>query len=183
MRILWLSVFIFILDQVTKQIIRLTMDLGDSFSVLGEEFFRITYVENPGMAFGIDPGNKLLFSLLTIVIVLGLCYYMYTLRHESLSQRLPMAVVLGGAFGNLVDRVFYGLWFQEQPLLFGRVVDFMDFDFPDIDLWGFYMSRWPVFNVADMAVSTGVILMLIFMKNESPDTEKTDSEPQTPPVM
>jgi signal peptidase II len=71
-------------------------------------------------------------------------------------------MILGGAVGNLIDRVFYGVLFDYAPLFHGRVVDFFDVDFFDISIFGYHMSRWAVFNVADACVTVGVILLLLF---------------------
>ncbi|MGH2567721.1 MAG: signal peptidase II, partial [Bacteroidota bacterium] len=62
----------------------------------------------------------------------------------------------------LIDRVFYGVFFGEGPLFYGKVVDFFDMDFFNIDLLGFHISRWPVFNIADASVSLGVLILLVF---------------------
>ncbi|MCA0446815.1 MAG: signal peptidase II [Bacteroidetes bacterium] len=167
MKIFWLSFVIAVADQVIKQIIRTQFLLGETVSVIGDGFFRLSYIENPGMAFGIQPGNKMFFTLLTILIVIGLIVYQFQIRKDSLYQRLPLAIILGGAFGNLIDRIFYGVWFQMDTWFHGRVVDYLDFDFPDIDFAGIYMTRWPVFNLADMAVSIGVVLMIIFINKGS----------------
>ncbi len=142
------------------------MSLGQSITVIGDELLRWTYIENPGMAFGIDPGNKLLFSIFTVLIVIWLCYYFWSVRNETLKLRIPLAIILGGAFGNLFDRLFYGIWFQQDAFLHGRVVDFIDFDIPNIDILGIHMNRWPVFNIADIAVSCGVIALIIFYRPE-----------------
>ena len=133
--------------------------LGSSRPILGD-FLRLTYIENPGMAFGIDIGGKLFFSFFSIVASAGILIYLYRSRHENLVFRVSLAMILGGAVGNLIDRVFYGVLFDEGPLFYGKVVDFLDADFFNINMFGYHMSRWPVFNVADASVTCGVILML-----------------------
>jgi len=170
-RVLYVTGAIVFVDQVTKLLIKgfsipslrlyhSGLQLGESIPVLGD-FFRITFVENPGMAFGIDAGSKLFLTLFTLAATAGITYYLYTIRTEPLPMRLALAFILGGAVGNLIDRVFYGLIFGEGPLLYGKVVDFLDMDFFDISFGGFELTRWFVFNVADAAVSCGVVLMLI----------------------
>jgi signal peptidase II len=172
MRVLWVTAAIVILDQVTKLLVKgfsipfldfyhAGVPLGSSYAILGD-FLRLTYIENPGMAFGIDIGGKLFLTLFSLVASIGIFYYLYKIRNESFIIRLSLAMILGGAIGNLIDRVFYGVFFGEGPLFYGKVVDFVDVDFFNIDVLGFHISRWPVFNVADASVSIGVLLLLIF---------------------
>lgn len=159
-------------DQVTKLLVKgldlpglgiswTGMGYASSRPVLGD-FLRLTYIENPGMAFGIDVGGKLFFSLFSIVASVAIIAYLYAARKEPLGFRFSLALILGGALGNLIDRVFYGVIFHEAPLFYGKVVDFIDFDFFDVNLLGYQISRWPVFNIADAAVTCGVVLLLIF---------------------
>jgi signal peptidase II len=133
------------------------MGHGHSIPVIGE-FFRITYVENPGMAFGIEitPTTKLLVSLFSILASIGLFYYLYTIRKQGLGQRFALALILGGAIGNLIDRVFYGVFFDYAPIFHGRVVDFLHFTYGS--------KSFPIFNIADSAVTVGVILLLLFYR-------------------
>ena len=174
MRILYLSLFIVVSDQISKFMVK-----GLSLPVLGieiqglpigysrpifKDFLRLTYIENPGMAFGIDIGGKLFFSLFSILASIGILIYLYRSRNEHLAFRISLALILGGAVGNLIDRVFYGVIFHEAPLFYGRVVDFIDADFFNINIFGYQLSRWPVFNIADASVTCGVILMLFAHK-------------------
>lgn len=172
MRVLWVTLTILVLDQITKLLVKgfsipfldfyhSGVPLGSSHAILGD-FLRLTYIENPGMAFGIDFGGKLFLTLFSIVASVGIFYYLYKIRNESFIIRFSLAMILGGAIGNLIDRVFYGVFFGEGPLFYGKVVDFVDVDFFNIDLLGLHISRWPVFNVADASVSIGVVLLLIF---------------------
>jgi signal peptidase II len=71
--------------------------------------------------------------------------------------------------GNLIDRVFYGVLYADAPLFYGRVVDFIDFDFFDFSILGYQLTRWPVFNIADAAVTVGVIMLLIFHRATNED--------------
>jgi signal peptidase II len=135
------------------------MPYGSSKPILGD-FFRLTYIENPGMAFGIDVGGKLYFSIFSIVASIAIIYYLYRTRQERVGFRIALAMILGGAVGNLIDRVFYGLLFNDAPLFHGKVVDFFDVDFFNISIWGYHLSRWPVFNIADASVTLGVLLLL-----------------------
>ncbi len=174
MRVLWLSFCIVIVDQISKLWVKGIslpslgiywegMRYGVSRPILGD-FFRLTYIENPGMAFGIDVGGKLFFSLFSILLSAGIVYYLYRARNENFGFRISLALILGGAIGNLIDRTFYGFLFHEAPLFYGRVVDFFDVDFFDIHIFGYSLSRWPVFNVADAAVTVGIILLLVVQR-------------------
>lgn len=175
MRVLYVTFVIVVVDQITKLLVKgfsipslslyhPGLQLGESIPVIGD-FFRITFVENPGMAFGIDAGSKLFLTIFTLLATVGICYYLYRIREETLPVRLSLALILGGALGNLIDRVFYGVIFGEGPLLYGKVVDFFDFDFFDIALGDFHLSRWFVFNIADAAVSIGIVLMLLSQRS------------------
>ncbi len=132
------------LDMLTKAWITQNIALYRPVPVIGD-FFRITYTHNPGAAFGINIGehSRIFFLLLSLValVVLGLIY-----RSTPITDRLRLlavSLVSGGAIGNIIDRIRY-----EQG-----VVDFLDV--------GIGSTRWPVFNVADMAVSTGAVLLLV----------------------
>lgn len=75
--------------------------------------------------------------------------------------RFSLTLLLGGAVGNLIDRMFYGVLYGEGPLFYGKVVDFLQVDIPDVSLFGELYTHWPVFNVADSCVSVGVVTLLI----------------------
>ena len=179
MKVLFLSAALVLLDQVTKLLVKGAtipflgvawegMHYGSSIPVLGD-FFRLTYIENPGMAFGINFGGKPLFAFISLAASVAIVVYIYKARSEPLSFRLPLAMILGGAVGNMIDRMFYGVLYGEAPLFYGKVVDFFDVDFPDIDLLGYQLTRWPVFNIADASVTVGVILLLLLSKRTSED--------------
>ncbi|HEY6572723.1 MAG TPA: signal peptidase II [Candidatus Eisenbacteria bacterium] len=127
------------LDQLTKAAASSRLFLSEPVPVFGD-FLRLTLVRNTGAAFGLFPGSRLPFiivSTLAIAVVL----YLYTREaYRGLPQRILLGCILGGAIGNLVDRIRLG-W----------VVDFIDV--------GLGSARWPVFNVADSAVTVGVILL------------------------
>lgn len=175
-RVLFFTAFIVIADQVTKFMIKglevpslgislKGMQLGSSFPVLGD-FLRITFIENPGMAFGIEVvDGKLFLTLFSIAASIGILLYLYVMRTEKLLFRISLALILGGAIGNLIDRTFYGVIYGESALFHGKVVDFIDVDFINIDLWGFYLTRFWVFNIADASVSIGVLMMLMFHRS------------------
>lgn len=187
MRILFVSAAVVLLDQFSKLIVKgfsipflkifyKGMYEGDSFRVIGN-FFRITYIENPGMAFGLDPGfnMKLWLSVFSLAASIGLLIYLYYIKDKSFSLRLSIALILGGAVGNLIDRMFYGVFYNYAPLFYGKVVDFLDFDFFKFSLFGKTFDRWPIFNFADAAVTIGVLTLIIFYRddqNESPNQDQ-----------
>jgi len=182
---------IVILDQITKFFVKgfsipflninfPGMDLGESIPIIND-FFKLTFVENPGMAFGIDFGLnfKIWLSIFTLVASLGILYYLYLVRHHSLTLRIPLAFILGGAIGNLIDRTFYGIFYGYAPLFYGKVVDFLDFDFFDFEIFGRAFDRWPVFNIADASVSVGVILILLLYRKHEENKVETEIIPTT----
>lgn len=176
MRVLYISLFIVIADQISKLFVKGFsipfldfnfdgMYLGQSIPIVGE-FFRLTFIENPGMAFGFDPGNnfKLAISIFSLIASIGLIIYLYTIRGRHISLRIAIAFILGGAIGNLIDRTFYGVIFDYAPLFYGKVVDFFDVDFFNFTLLGKSYDRWPIFNIADAAVTIGVLVLILFYK-------------------
>ncbi len=196
MKILYVTLGIVIADQITKILVKgfsipflgvewEGMYYGQTIPLIGD-IVRLTYIENPGMAFGIDFGGKIFFALFSIIACIGIFWYLHTIRHERLRVRLPFAMILGGAFGNLIDRVFYGVLYGEAPLFRGAVVDFIDVIFFNINIFGYEMTRWPVFNIADSAVTIGVIILIIFhreafhpqsgVEKDDPNGESTDGE-------
>jgi signal peptidase II len=149
------------------------MTYGTSIKLIGN-FFRITYIENPGMAFGLQIGGKLFLSIFTIIATLLIIYFIYKNRNESFYLRLSLAFILGGAVGNLIDRIFYGFLFSYAPVFYGRVVDFFHLDVPDFTVFGKIFYSWPIFNVADISVTVGFIMILfgyskIFSKKKTPE--------------
>lgn len=184
MKVLYLSFFVVLADQITKLLVKGFsipffnfnfdgMYVGQVIPVIGD-FFRLTFIENPGMAFGYDPGSglKLWVTLFSLVASIGLVIYIYLIRDKSLSLRIAIAFILGGAVGNLIDRMFYGVIFDYAPLFYGKVVDFLDFDFFNFTLFGKSYDRWPIFNLADAAVSTGVLILILFYKKHQNDENR-----------
>ena len=187
MKALYLSFAVVVIDQVTKLMVKgfsipflninfEGMYLGQMIPVFGD-FFRLTFVENPGMAFGYDPGSefKLIISIFSLVASIGLVFYLYVIRDKSWSLKIAIALILGGAVGNLIDRTFYGLVFDYSPLFYGKVVDFFDVNFFDFTLFGRSYDRWPVFNIADAAVTMGVLILLLFYKKHQDEDERAES--------
>ncbi len=179
MRVLFFTIAVLITDQLSKFYIKgitipfLNLKLegmyfGESISILGD-FFKITFIENPGMAFGFNPGSdfKLWISLFSLVASIGLLVYLYLAREKSLSLRIAIAMILGGAIGNLIDRMFYGIIYDYAPMFYGKVVDFFDFDFFNFSILGRDYDRWPIFNIADASVTVGVLILIFFYRHHS----------------
>lgn len=188
MKALYVSLIIVIVDQITKLLVKgfaisflglnfEGMYLGQMIPVWGD-FFRLTFVENPGMAFGYDPGEsfKLIISIFSLIASIGLVIYLYVIRDKSLSLRIAIACILGGAVGNLIDRTFYGVFFDYAPLFYGKVVDFFDFDFFNFTLFGRSYDRWPVFNIADAAVTICVLILILFYKKHNEIEEVSENK-------
>jgi len=177
LKILFVSLVIVIVDQVSKLLVKgfsipflnissEGMYHGQRIPIIGD-FFRLTFIENPGMAFGFDPGSgfKLWISLFSLAASIGLIIYLYIIRGQSLSLRIAIACILGGAVGNLIDRMFYGILYGYAPMFYGGVVDFLDFDFFNVTILGTSYDRWPIFNFADAAVTIGVMILILFYKH------------------
>ncbi len=195
MKVIYYSALVVLIDQVSKILVKginipflnlniVGMDEHQSFNVFGE-FFKITFVENPGMAFGIGVNTeiKLLLSLFSIIAVIGIAYYIYVSRNERFVFRFALALILGGAIGNLIDRTFYGIIYNYAPLFYGHVVDFLNVEFFDFSLFGQTYERFPVFNVADSAVSIGVLLLLFFNKVKPETENKSEIESENESVI
>jgi signal peptidase II len=170
---------IFFLDQLTKYIVKTSMHLYESIPLIGD-FLKFTYIENPGMAFGIQFENKFWFTVLSLLAAGIVVFYLLRMPNERFLFRFSLALILGGAIGNLTDR-----------LLFGRVVDFIDVEFFDIALPafsflfihfpGYDMTRWPVFNIADSAVTCGMVLLTwMVLTQKSPENEGAIPESDKP---
>lgn len=148
------------------------MTLYESISVIGR-FFQLTYIENSGIAFGINfRGGPAIFTVLAILATMAVFGYLWKVRNQEVLLKLSLALILGGAVGNLIDRILYG-----------AVADFLDFDFPNISIppldmgifnfQGYQLHRWPVFNLADSCVTIGIILFLYFSFFKTTDSGKT----------
>ena len=174
MKVLIVTVFVVIADQISKLYVKGIsipklgilipgMPYQSSINVIGD-FFKITFIENPGMAFGLQIGGKLFLSLFTIFATILLFFFLFKNRNEVFLLRLALAFILGGAIGNLIDRVFYGKIYDYAPYFYGRVVDFLHFDFPNFTILGKTIYSWPIFNIADISVSVGFLMILIGYK-------------------
>jgi signal peptidase II len=155
---LWLPLLIVVLDQITKMIVRRTLPLHDSVTVI-PGFLDFTHVRNTGAAFGIlnavdFPFKTALLAVVASVALVGVAIYSAGLAHQQLLARIGLALIIGGAAGNLIDRLFEG-----------SVVDFVDV------YWGTY-HFW-AFNVADSAITVGVIVMILDMLGVGTHASKT----------
>lgn len=169
-------VFIVLIDQIIKTWVRTNMYLGQDIHFLGNHGM-LHYTENNGMAFGMELGGsfgKLVLTLFRICAVFGIGYVLVYLINHKYHRGLIIcvALILAGALGNIVDSTFYGILYQNGDLFYGRVVDMFYFplfsgNFPNwFPIWGGqdYVFFRPVFNLADSAISVGVISILIFQK-------------------
>ena len=133
---LGIGILVFILDQLVKHAVLVSMHLGESIPII-KEVFHITFVLNPGAAFGMLEHQRWIFIVVALlVVVLALVFYKH-IQRESLITRIGAGLLLGGALGNLLDRIQSGL-----------VVDFLDF------------RIWPVFNIADIAICVGAAMLI-----------------------
>src|SRR4030095_1351042 len=172
MKVLFVTLFVVILDQAAKFLIKglkvsflginiQGMPYGSSKPFIGD-FLKLTFIENPGMAFGIDVGPKMFLTVFTIVASVFIFFYIYKHRKDGILIRLSLALILAGAIGNLIDRTFYGLIYDYAPLFKGKVVDFMQVEFWDFTFLGRTYTTWPIFNIADVSVSLGFLIILVF---------------------
>lgn len=144
----FIAATILVLDQITKYIIDSAMRLHESIPVIGG-LFSITYVKNPGAAFGflaeLNPIFRAVFFIgITVAAIVLIVYYIRKYASGDFLLTVSLALIMGGAVGNLIDRV-----------RFGEVIDFLDV----------YIGphHWPAFNVADSAISVGAVLLLLQM--------------------
>ncbi|MDN5278366.1 MAG: signal peptidase [Clostridiales bacterium] len=153
--VLLYALIFFLLDRFTKLII-----LNNTHQLpvkVVEDFFTITYVKNPGVAFGWFPDWRLPPIIMAVTMIIIIAYYSLKLPEEERLTRWSLALLVGGAIGNLYDRIVYGF-----------VVDFFLFHFGSFD--------FPVFNVADVAIDFGVFMLFIDIFFLSPEEDEDDSD-------
>lgn len=181
---------ILVVDQVIKIWVKTHMTLHESIRIT--DWFYLSFIENNGMAYGMQLGSKLVLSLFRVVAISLLAYYLVlqVKKHARMGYQVCLAMVLAGALGNLIDCMFYGLMFNASSphyvsyfvefgtgyasFLMGKVVDM--FYFPLIvTTWpewmpvvggGEFVFFSPVFNFADACISVGVVLLLLFYREE-----------------
>lgn len=173
-KLLLLSSFLLVLaDQISKLLIK-------GFSIFGfthkgfeygervefiSDIVQFTFVENPGMAFSIEFGaGKIFLSLFSVVAGILLTWYLTKISDKPLGYQIALSLILAGAVGNMVDRVFYGVIFDYAPIFYGKVVDFILVDIPDLEFMGRYYDYFPVFNIADSCVSVGIVMLIFYNK-------------------
>lgn len=128
-----------LLDQWFKILVERSFDLGQSLPVI-DDVFHLTYVRNQGAAFGLFSDYTVILIVISLVILAGVFYLLFSLKLESTIIRLAFGLVIGGAIGNLVDRI-----------RLGYVIDYLDF------------RIWPVFNLADVALVIGCGLIIVLL--------------------
>jgi signal peptidase II len=190
----WLAIILIVvsivIDQLIKVWVKTSMTLHESIRVT--EWFYISFIENNGMAYGMQIGSKLVLSLFRLVAIGLLAYYVWlqVKKHARTGYVLLLSMVLAGAVGNLIDCMFYGLVFNASseyytsyfvdfgtgyaPFLMGKVVDMFYFPFI-VTTWPEWIPFWggqefiffsPVFNFADANISVGVVMLLLFYRKE-----------------
>ena len=200
----WIAAIVVILliliDQLIKFWVKTNMTIGETIPLLGQ-WFNLHFVENEGMAFGISFGKqigKFLLSLVRILLVGVLCWYFVKRLKENKMDGVVLTIfclVVAGALGNIIDSMFYGIWFTESdfleaakwspghgyaPFFFGKVVDMFYlklFPIPGkFPLWGGSYFFPAIFNFADSCITVGIFMAIIFNKRIFNDLEKKEDE-------
>ena len=186
-----LAIGIIILDQAVKLLVHFNMEMGSlgEIDVFGD-WFKLHYLLNPGMAFGLKSDHeygKLLLTLFRLGAMVGISYYIYYLYKKRAKPGLLwcMGLILGGAVGNVIDSTFYGVFLDNAPAgsptpwFHGQVIDMLFFPlfdgfYPDwVPFVGgrYFLFFSPVFNIADSSIFIGVVLILLFQKRFFKDAE------------
>jgi len=178
-----LSLLIIVLDQAIKMAVHFYMEPGYYGQIeIISPYVKLHYTLNPGMAFGIQLGSdygKLILTSFRILAMFGIGYFLYKLTAKQSKPLLLVctSLILGGAIGNLIDSVFYGVLFNNAPLhapmqwFHGQVIDMFFFDFWEgilptwIPIWGGTYYSTPIFNFADAAIFCGVVTILLFQNH------------------
>ena len=133
------ALFVVLLDQLTKFLIKTKFQLAESIPIV-KNMLHFTYVTNTGSAFGLFKGLDLFFVIFSFVVIVAILYFMKNIKQNEKLMQVSFGLLLGGTIGNLADRI-----------LFGHVIDFIDF------------RIWPVFNVADSAITVSIALLVILL--------------------
>lgn len=188
-----IALLIICLDQASKLLVHKYMYLHEEVNVIGE-WFKLHYLLNPGMAFGIKWENefgKLILTLFRIVAMFGIGYYMLQMirKNSHPGFLICLSLILGGAIGNVIDSTFYGVFLDNAPMesptrwFHGQVIDMLffpvvDFAWPEwVPVIGgdYFLFFSPVFNIADSSIFMGVVTILVFQKRFFKEKE-IDSE-------
>ena len=161
---------VLLLDQVSKILVKTTMAIGEAIPVFGKWFY-ILFIENDGMAFGMELGGnvgKIILILFRVAAAAFLFWLLFKLvkKNVKFGPLFGISLIIAGAIGNLIDGMFYGLIFDYAGFMQGRVVDmlyFPLFTFPEwVPFFGGEIFFSPVFNVADSAITIGIFYLIIF---------------------
>jgi signal peptidase II len=179
------SLAVVLFDQLTKIYIKgisltsLGLDIqgitpGEKHPVFSD-ILSITLLENPGFAFGIYPGieYKFLLTIVTLLLTAGLFVYLYQSSGDTFRKRLAAALLIGGAAGNLIDRIFYGILYEYAPLFYGSVVDFINIRVTEFFFFEKMTGNY-VFNFADISVTAGLLIMMFSLQ--------TSEQPEIKPI-
>lgn len=188
------------MDQAVKMLVHFNMEMGVAGQIqVIDDWFKLHYTLNPGMAFGMELASeygKLILTVFRLVAMIGIAYYLFILVKKKVHPGLIwcVALILGGAIGNVIDSTFYGVWLDNAPYdavtpwFHGQVVDMFYIDIWEgrvaewVPLWGGdYIALWPIFNVADASIFVGVTIILVMQKtffNESKSQESSDQTDQ-----
>ncbi|MFV0471837.1 MAG: lipoprotein signal peptidase [Paludibacteraceae bacterium] len=176
-----LVIILLIIDQWSKIYVKTHFVLGESVDVLS--WFKITFIENEGAAFGMKVIGKLFLTLFRIAAIAVLIVFISKLikRQARTGYILVISLLLAGAVGNLIDSLFYGMFFTQStsasvaqflphgggyaPFLYGHVVDMFYFPIITSNSGEVLFFKW-IFNVADSCVTVSVILILLFFRND-----------------
>ena len=177
-----ISLFVIVMDQASKLLIHYNMTIHEEINVIGE-WFRLHYLLNPGMAFGLrwnSEFGKLALTVFRIGAMGGIAWFLYRQAKKEVSTGflICLAMILGGAVGNVIDSIFYGVFLNNAPessptpWFHGQVIDMLYFP-----IFYFYWPEWvpfkggdyfeffsPVFNIADSSIFLGVASILLFQK-------------------
>jgi signal peptidase II len=148
--IIFFIFLIFVSDRISKNYIKLNFTVGESIEIIGTEV-RLTYIKNEGIAFGMFQEYGNILFILTPLSFLLIIFYFIKYENKNFWTTLAFTLIIGGAIGNIYDRIVYG-----------AVIDFIDVNIPDINLSFYQLHRWPIFNIADFAISTGIIVYLLY---------------------
>ncbi len=160
-----IAAFVTILDQASKSLIQILLYEGEKVSVLGDLlYFRLVY--NIGGAMGTSIGPSWVYLILTVVALVIIIRYLIVTPGARWHTKAALAMILGGAVGNLMDRVIYG-----------KVIDFIDMDFPDIPFLNIH--RWFTYNIADAAITIGLFIFIIGILFKKKDKPGLQEEPQS----